>query len=150
MLKQGPQCQIYLSDRVLYLPHHGVITEKKPDKLRIVFDCASKYLGESLNQKYLPGPDINNKLIHVLFWFREHEYAVTADIEAIYHQAKKPSQKSTQVPVVWWRWSNKKLQDDITFIWGNLVCQRFYICIKTHSAWWSRCKTRNLEYSTCT
>ena len=52
-----------------YLPHHPVITEKKPGKLRIVFDCAAKYQGESLNEKCKRGPDLNNKLSPVLLRF---------------------------------------------------------------------------------
>ena len=100
--EEVPQCEIYLSDRVWYLPHHSVITEKKPGKLRIVFDCASKYLGESLNQKCLQGPDLNNKLLHVLLQFREHEYAVTADIEAMYHQVKIPSRDRNALRFLWY------------------------------------------------
>ena len=30
-----------------YLPHHGVVSDKKADKLRSVFDCASKAIGPS-------------------------------------------------------------------------------------------------------
>ena len=28
---------------IWYIPHHAVVTPKKPDKLRIVFDCSAKY-----------------------------------------------------------------------------------------------------------
>ena len=69
--------------RTWYLPHQAVTTEKKPDKLRVVFDCAAKYNGESLNDKGLQGPDLNNKLVPVVIRFRQHEHAVVADIEAM-------------------------------------------------------------------
>ena len=36
---------IHSAQRVWYLPHHHVISAKKPDKLRIVYDCASKSTG---------------------------------------------------------------------------------------------------------
>ncbi|MCP3901947.1 MAG: hypothetical protein GY707_19745 [Desulfobacteraceae bacterium] len=58
-----------LSTKTWYLPHHAVITDKKPDKVRVVYDCASKYRGESLNDKCYQGPDLNNKLLHVLLKF---------------------------------------------------------------------------------
>ena len=73
-----------------YLPHQAVVNPKKPNRVRVVFDCASKYQGQSLNEKCLQGPDLNNKLIHVLTRFREHEYAFTADIESMYYQVVVP------------------------------------------------------------
>ena len=81
----GGNCQ---NSKILYLPHHAVVTEKKTDKLRVVFDCAAQYQGESLNDKCRQGPDLNNKLIHVLLRFRQHRYAVMADVEAMYYQVK--------------------------------------------------------------
>ena len=87
--------------RVWYLPHHAVINEKKPGKVRIVFDCASKYLGESLNDKCLQGPDLINKLLHVLLRFRENRYAIMADIEAMYHQVKIPTADRNALRFLW-------------------------------------------------
>ena len=52
--------------RIWYLPHHLVLNPKKPGKVRVVFDCAARYLGESLNDKCLSGPDLINHLLHVL------------------------------------------------------------------------------------
>ncbi len=63
-----------------------MINNKKPDKLRIVFDCAAKFLGESLNDKCLQGPDLNNRLLNVLLRFRQHQFAIMADVEAMYYQ----------------------------------------------------------------
>ena len=34
-----------------YLPHHPVINPNKPDKIRIVYDCAAKYRNTSLNEQ---------------------------------------------------------------------------------------------------
>jgi len=86
---------------IWYLPHHPVITDKKPDKLRIVFDCAAKFKGESLNDKCLQGPDLNNKLLHVLLRFRQHEYAFTADIESMYYQVKIPVEQRDILRFLW-------------------------------------------------
>ncbi|XP_076047302.1 uncharacterized protein LOC143028823 [Oratosquilla oratoria] len=76
--------------KVWYLPHHAVTSETKPGKVRVVFDCAAQKNGVSLNSQCLQGPDLNNKLIHVLLRFRQYHYAITADIEAMYHQVKIP------------------------------------------------------------
>lgn len=51
---------------VWYLPHHSVVNPMKPEKLRIVFDCASKYQNTSINSQLLPGPDLTNNLCGVL------------------------------------------------------------------------------------
>ena len=52
---------------VWYLPHHHVVSPSKPNKLSVVFDCAAKFHDVSLNSQCLQGPDLFNKLIHVLF-----------------------------------------------------------------------------------
>ena len=55
--------------RVWYLPHHGIYHPKKPDKIRVVFDCAATTRGVSLNSVLLQGPDLTNKLVGVLLRF---------------------------------------------------------------------------------
>ena len=54
-----------------YIPHHGVYHPKKPDKLRVVFDCSAEFQGHSLNRHLLQGPDLTNSLVGVLCRFRE-------------------------------------------------------------------------------
>ena len=56
---------------------------KKPEKIRVVFDCAAKYQGTSLNDQTLQGPDHTNSLTGVLIRFREEQIALMADIEAM-------------------------------------------------------------------
>ncbi|XP_068231995.1 uncharacterized protein [Palaemon carinicauda] len=51
------------SGHVWYLPHHGVYSQRKPDKIRVVFDCSAKFNGISLNDQLLQGPDLTNSLI---------------------------------------------------------------------------------------
>ena len=48
-----------------YFPHHPVTHQKKLDKVRIVFDCAAKYLGISLNDQVLKGPYFMNNLLDI-------------------------------------------------------------------------------------
>ena len=75
-------------EKAWYIPHHCV--PKKNNKIRLVFDCASKYKGMSLNSQVFQGPDYINKLHFVLLRFRQHQYAISADIESMYNRVKVP------------------------------------------------------------
>ena len=72
--------------REWYLPHHPVFHPHKPGKVRRVLNGAAKFHGVSLNSKLLTGPDLLQTLIHVLMRFRQHPYAVSADIEGMFLQ----------------------------------------------------------------
>ena len=72
--------------REWYLPHHTVFHPHKPGKVRRVLNGAAKFHGVSLNSKLLTGPDLLQTLIHVLMRFRQHPYAVSADIEGMFLQ----------------------------------------------------------------
>lgn len=78
------------------------MNEKKPDKVRVVFDCASKFCGSSLNDKVLQGPDMNNNLIGVLLRFREEQIAVISDIEAMFHQVQVTPEDRDAIRFLWW------------------------------------------------
>ena len=45
---------------VWYLPHHAVTNPTKTEKTRVVFDCAAKYRGLSLNDTLMQDPDLTN------------------------------------------------------------------------------------------
>ena len=87
--------------KVWYLPHHAVISDKKPDKLRIVFDCAAKYKGESLNMKCYQGPDLTNQLLHILLRFRQHAFVFMSDVEAMYYQVQVPECDRDALRFLW-------------------------------------------------
>ena len=72
--------------REWYLPHHPVFHPHKPGKVRCVLNGWAKFHGVSLNSKLLTGPDLLQTLIHVLMRFRQHPYAVSADIEGMFLQ----------------------------------------------------------------
>ena len=76
--------------RVWYLPHHSVESEKKPGRVRVVFDCASKFGGKSFNDRCKQGPNNLNRLQSVLLRFRTHPHALQADIRAMYNQVRLP------------------------------------------------------------
>ena len=64
-----------------FLPHYPVIQINKPNKLPIVFDCAAKHSGVSLNQALMQGPELLNSLVEIStrFWMRL--IAAVSDIE---------------------------------------------------------------------
>ena len=65
-----PKEELEVNDRsVWYLPDHPVTHPLKPDKVRVVYDCAAKYGGTSLNQQLLLRSDQTNQLVGVLSRF---------------------------------------------------------------------------------
>lgn len=85
-----------------FLPHHAVFNEKKPGKLRIVFDCAAKYGDSCLNDSVMQGPDLTNSLLGVLLRFRQGPIAVMSDIEAMFHQVVVTSSQRDALRFLWW------------------------------------------------
>ena len=91
-----------VSEKTWYLPHQAVLNSKKPEKLRVVFDCASKYQNESLNDKCYKGPNLTNALLGVLLRFRQHEFACTADVESMYYQVRVPVGDRNALRFLWY------------------------------------------------
>ena len=72
--------------KVWYILHHTVLNPKKPDKVRIVFDCAATADEKSLNDFLMKGLDLTNSLVGVLLTFRKELIPIVADVEAMYYQ----------------------------------------------------------------
>ena len=87
---------------VWYIPHHGIYHPKKPDSLRVVFDCSSRFKGRSLNDHLLQGPDLTSKLVGVLTRFRHERIAVMADIEKMFYQVKVTEPDQDYLRFLWW------------------------------------------------
>ena len=81
---------------VWYLPHHGVYHPKKPNSLRVVFDCSARYQGESLNDHLLQGPDLSSKLTVVLTRFRKERVAF------MFFQVKVKKEDQNFLRFLWW------------------------------------------------
>lgn len=90
------------SDVAWYLPHHPVFNENKPGKIRVVFDCAAKVNGKSLNDWVLQGPDLTNTLIGMLLQFRLELVAQKADIKAMFHQVGVTKNYRDALRFLWW------------------------------------------------
>ena len=90
-------------DNILwYLPHHPVFNANKPEKLRVVFDCAASCHGVSLNDQLLQGPDLTNSVVGVLTRFRQEPIALMADIEAMFHQVNVCYKDRDFLRFLWW------------------------------------------------
>ena len=89
------------SDREWYLPHHPVVNPNKPGKVRRVLNGASKFHGTSLNKSILVGPDLLQNLNFVLLRFRQHKYAVSADIEGMFLQVGVLARDQISLRFLW-------------------------------------------------
>ena len=97
---------------VWHLPHHPVINPKKPEKCRIVFDCAAKSGGTSLNAEVYQGPDLTNRLLGVMLRFRQGSVAFMADIESMFLQVNVRPCDRDVLRFLWWK-DHDPLQDSI-------------------------------------
>ena len=89
-------------DKAWYIPPHGVYHPKKPQKIRVVFDCSAKFRGTSLNDQLLQGPDLTNSLFGVLTRFRQEPVAFMGDIEAMFYQVRVPVYQRDFLRFLWW------------------------------------------------
>ena len=86
-LKRGiievvPQSTPSVSDRIHYLPHHGVVRQdKSTSKLRVVYDASARSSGPSLNDCLYTGPKFGQLIFDILLRFRLQKIALTGDIE---------------------------------------------------------------------
>lgn len=109
---------------VWYLPHQAVLSAKNPNKLRVVFDCSSKFQGVSLNDVCLQGPDLN-RLLDVILRFRNHRYAICADIEAMYYQVRVPSVDRDYLRFLWYG-QDGSMEHYRMLVYGQVVQQRMH------------------------
>ena len=92
-----------------YLPHHCVLHPHKPDKFRVVFDCAARHRNSSLNEQLLPGPDLLQSLVGVLLRFRQDDIALVSDIQSMFHQVLVKPEDRNYLRFLWWPKGNMSL-----------------------------------------
>ena len=85
-----------------YIPHYGMYHPKKPDKIRVVFDCSAKFAWTSLNDQLLQGPDLTNSLVGVLTRFRQESVALMCGIKAIFYEVFVPEEQRDLLRFLWW------------------------------------------------
>ena len=80
---------------------YHVINPNKPEKVRRALNGAAKFKGTSLNKSLLTDPDLLQNLIHVLLRFRQHQFAVSADIEGMFFQVGVPDCDHPSLRFLW-------------------------------------------------
>ena len=75
----------------------------KPEKVRVVFDCAAQFAQTSLNQG-LQGPDLTNRIVGlgVLSRFRQETVGLIADIQSMFHQVRVEPRDCDALRFLWW------------------------------------------------
>ena len=89
---EGSELDGTKDERQWYVPHHRDNQPHKPEKVRRMCNAAAKYKKESLNDKLLTGPDLLQSLMGFFFRFKEHQIALTVDIEVMFLQVKVDKQ----------------------------------------------------------
>ncbi|XP_064622573.1 uncharacterized protein LOC135484816 [Lineus longissimus] len=108
-----PEDEMSQPGSVWYLPHHNVVNPSKPEKFRIVFDCAATYAGTSLNDQVFQGPDLMNKLIGVLMRFRECPVAVMGYIQEMFHMVKVKPEFRDALRFLFWKDGDPKKKPQV-------------------------------------
>ena len=100
--RQLSKCEVKsTSPKTNYLPHHGVASINKLNRLRVVFDAAATNSGTSLNQNLLKEPDFLSNLIGELMRFREGQFAIMGDIESMFHQVNVLKEDADSLRLLW-------------------------------------------------
>jgi hypothetical protein len=87
---------------VWYLPHFPVVRmDKTSTKVRIVFDCAAKMDGVSLNDTIHAGPKLQQELFDVLVRFRRGPVALACDIREMYLQVEIDEKDRPMFRILW-------------------------------------------------
>ena len=119
---------------VWYLPHHPVLHPEKPDKTRIVLDCAAKYANTSLNDLLLQGPDLNNSLVGVLLRFRQECIALMSDVESMFNQVQVVPDHCDSLRFLWWpenRYEQgaSRFPNESSLVRGSIITKLCWICL---------------------
>ena len=105
-----------------YIPYHVVYHPKKPQQIRVVFDCSTCYKGHSLNNHLFQVPYLINGPVGILLLFRKETIWDCARHWG--HVSPNLCQPRTLEPIViplvdWWQSGqlSTDLQNDISSVW---------------------------------
>lgn len=97
---------------VYFLPHHPIIKKDKiTSKIRVVFNASTiTTSGNSLNDKLMVGPCIQENLFNIIVRFRTFQYVLTADIAMMYRQIEMSKDDRSLQSILWRRDTNEPIQ----------------------------------------
>ncbi|XP_045034645.1 uncharacterized protein LOC123475716 [Daphnia magna] len=84
-----------------YLPHHGVVNPRKPEKVRVVFDASAKYQGIALNEVLVKGPNLINDIGATLLLLREKPVSLSGDIQLMFLQVGVKKEDRSALRFLW-------------------------------------------------
>ncbi|XP_045036869.1 uncharacterized protein LOC123477554 [Daphnia magna] len=87
--------------RKCYLPHHGVVNPRKPEKVRVVFDASANFQGVALNEVLLKGPNLINDIGATLLLFREKSVSLSGDIQQMFLQVGVKKEDRSALRFLW-------------------------------------------------
>ena len=96
---------------ICYLPVHVALHPDKPGKFRICMDAAARVGKHFLNKYLLNGPDFFNRLVSVLFRFRQKRFTLTGDVKDFFYQVKCHSLDRAALRCLWW--SDESMKDTV-------------------------------------
>ena len=111
--KVSPDQKSLANGTAWYIPHHGVYQPRKPEKIRVVFDCSATFMRKSLIDMLHKSLNLASWLGGVLLRFRQERVAVLADRESMFHQVRVPDPDSFFLCFLWWEDGNmaRELQE---------------------------------------
>ena len=83
------------------LPHFAAFHPFKPG-VRVVFDCAAKVDGISLNSVALSGPNEFSLMMKVFTGWRKHRFRYMGDIRSMFYQVRVPRKQRAFLRFLWW------------------------------------------------
>ncbi|XP_075259875.1 uncharacterized protein LOC142351623 [Convolutriloba macropyga] len=93
-----------------YIPHYGLVSPNKPDKIRRICNAKAPQSGTSLNDKLLSGPDLLGNMLGILLRFRQGAIAIQGDIEAMFMQIGVRQQDRRYLRFMWRQPNSPKLE----------------------------------------
>ena len=114
---------------IWYIPHHVVFHPKK-NKIHVVFDCATEFQGQPLNNQLLQGLDMTNNLTGVLCRFRQEPVAVTN--KGMFYQFKVNEKHRDLLRFLCWKDGDTSIEPQEYLITVHLfrVCR---LCLEGNS-----------------
>ena len=110
------------SDRVHYLPHHGVVRQDKAtSKLRIVYDASARTTGPSLNDCLYTGPKFGQSIFDILLRFRFQKVALTGDIEKAFLMVSMDERDRDSLRFLWATDPNVENPEILTLRFSRVV-----------------------------
>ena len=111
-----------VSDRVHYLPHHGVVRQDKAtSKLRVVYDASARSTGPSLNDCLYTGPKFGQSIFDILLRFRLQRVALTGDIEKAFLMVSVGERDRDSLRFLWATKPHVETPDIITLRFTRVV-----------------------------